>query len=80
MAKLINIKQEFAQAKESVCLFLIIKNEAITAFSKFPNADRDIIVKTLCDYHGMSLDDFRFLCDVEGQTMMDYLKSGKKQK
>ena len=77
MAKLINLKSEMQEAQHNAAQFKHIKSEAIRAFNKFPTADRETIVQTLCKHNEMTIDTFRFVLSVENQMLEDALISNK---
>lgn len=75
--KLIDLKAELAVAQDNVQLYAHIKNEAVKNFDAYPDANREMIVNTLCEQNSMTREDFDFVCDIESQMFRDILGANK---
>jgi len=77
--KLIDLKAELAVAQDNVQLYEHIKSEALKAFTLYPNADREMIINSLCEHNDMKREEFDLVCNTEKQCYIDSFTKENKE-
>lgn len=80
MSKLIDIKAELAIAQDNVNTYHHIKNSFIQVMQKYPTANSEFVVNSLCEDNDMKREDFDFICNSERQLFEDFITSQKRTK